>query len=714
MKKYLLFAAVALIATSVSAQSLGEKRNALPAKSSVVRPVQKVKKMDADIAAKPQTKGLARLSNGLDKKFPMSSLKNIKVYESPAMKKMAKVGEIQTYYNASGTSRQLGSTEWTMLSIEDEGVRFFADVIPNLWGTSGINYVLTEANVSGSTVTIPAQVVLQGTQADGTPLYIHIFSGISANGSIVMTLGDDGSLTLQNGETIYYGAFSTETFDPTLNTYLGAYDYVTNIQYLFPGQIAAPKAEIEPAGVFLHLGSSRTNYHYTNNLAIIPSNAAVPFTNLTSGKVTKYDWSVNKFGYNDAADAMEVESVITGSEKDFSFNTETAGVYGPVSLTAWNEDTNSSYTWGLYHEDDANTAFYAYAGGLSSNYAFQDGTSPILTTANPDNSMAYYATYFGTPDLMTKSIQSLVMYQGKPTAPLYTEGVNLYVRGFTAQPGFSLTCQIVQVSRDASNGRMSFGNVIAESVISANDVVDGGNGIFEMRFTDFYVYDEDDMTVGIDHLFLDEEFAIVISGWDNGTFSCSPFGEYETSENGHPYTYFIQTDDPDGLYSWTGLNGKMFVGFINGGYGYLNTSDPTTINVPAEGGNASITVHPMLYSDGENGAKITRLFSDNEIPSWLTFSFANENYDTDYVFDLVVTASALPEGETGRSATIRFWQEGAYLDVTVNQGDATNGIATVSVSKMAKTPETFNLAGQKVGKNAKGIIIRDGKKYIGK
>ena len=117
-----------------------------------------------------------------------------------------------------------------------------------------------------------------------------------------------------------------------------------------------------------------------------------------------------------------------------------------------------------------------------------------------------------------------------------------------------------------------------------------------------------------------------------------------------------------------------------------------------------------------------------EVPEWLNFEVANEDYTkatevdeegneyTYYVngidYDLVVTAQPLPEGEQYRTAKVVFFQEGAKLTVTVEQGVDPNGISTIVADSSLKNRRPFNLAGQPVDKNYKGIVVKDGKKVL--
>ena len=142
--------------------------------------------------------------------------------------------------------------------------------------------------------------------------------------------------------------------------------------------------------------------------------------------------------------------------------------------------------------------------------------------------------------------------------------------------------------------------------------------------------------------------------------------------------------------------------------------------MPATGGEAKIRVQPMYANNeaDETGSK-TRLFFDNaleevEVPEWLTISIPRESYTSDdYSFDLAFAAEALPAGVEGRTATVTFMQEGARLTVTVNQGE-TSGISVTKTDVKSGNAQMYNLAGQRVNNGFKGLVIKNGRKFMNK
>ena len=151
-----------------------------------------------------------------------------------------------------------------------------------------------------------------------------------------------------------------------------------------------------------------------------------------------------------------------------------------------------------------------------------------------------------------------------------------------------------------------------------------------------------------------------------------------------------------------------------------------------------IHVEPMYYATDEETEEPTYLLSiesvteDGEevedIPEWITINVANEDYTTDTAYDedgeaytyfvngidydLEVEVAELPEGVENRTAQIVFFQVGAKLTVSITQDIDPDGITTVVEKTPIKNSRAFNLAGQTVGKNYKGIVVKDGKKVL--
>ena len=107
-----------------------------------------------------------------------------------------------------------------------------------------------------------------------------------------------------------------------------------------------------------------------------------------------------------------------------------------------------------------------------------------------------------------------------------------------------------------------------------------------------------------------------------------------------------------------------------------------------------------------------------EQPSWITgYSFDDsyvENWNGYGIFK--VTCSALPSNVQGRLAKLVIKGKGveATNTIFIEQGVVTDGIDGITVDAAKTFNGTFNLAGQRVNDNYKGIVIKEGKKMINK
>ena len=615
----------------------------------------------------------------------------------------------------------------------------FASLYPN-----GID-VEYEKEDGSSTITVKPQVIASYTNEEGNREYILICSGTAEDGNIVLTEDKTGLLTIED-ESVIIGAWSTNEFDPTFNTYLGAYLYIDNPKYrALDAPAEAPEdVAFEPEELVLFSGLALTGYGTNNNRAVMGAYAPTSFRNLTFDIATDFAWSVKEVGDDDA------ETTLTGTDRDFTINTKGGADYTDFSLIGYNEkEASESYTWGVGHYLNDGTPRYevmrAYAGGGPVELIDEEGKSydyTIMTRQNPDNELKFYINW-ATNDILEQyesstRISTIYSYQGKPATPLYITGVTLPMVDFTANEDFNLHIKLCKCTRSAT-GTLTLGDVIAEgdaTLENVNDQYASESGLTGVEFTDLYVEDEFGMSETVDYLFIEDEFVIVIEGWDNGTFS-GVLGSQEYNFNEITSTWF-QFPGEERLRSYSGGWPQLFIGLLDATYGYLYTEDDTTLTFDVEGGTSSIHVDPMLYNEDEETGEysyslevekvIVEGEEGEELPEWLSYEVANEDYTTatevdedgeeyEYFvngidYDLVFTAEALPEGVEYRTAQVVFMQRGALLTVTIKQGVDPDGIRTVVTTTPIKNHRTYNIAGQQVGKKYKGVVVKDGKKFL--
>ena len=361
-----------------------------------------------------------------------------------------------------------------------------------------------------------------------------------------------------------------------------------------------------------------------------------------------------------------------------------------------------------------------------------------MTRQNPDGDLTFY-TNWGTPDIYeSTSICTIYSYQGKPSTPLFITGVTLPLVSFEANDDFNLHIKLCKCNRD-SKGKLTLGDVIAEGDATLENVNDEyDRGITAVEFTELYVEDEFGMSETKDYLFIEDEFVVIIEGWDNGTFS-GVLGSQDIDVSNLPSTWFTITGEEEGTkHYYTSWFPQLFIGLLDATYGYLYTEDETNLLFAKEGGQSSIHVDPMYYTTDEEtdeptySLAVESVFEDGEeaddIPDWISFDIANEDYTTaigidddgdeyEYFvngidYDLVINVEPLPEGVENRYAKVVFFQTGAKLTVTITQDIDPDGISTIVEKTPIKNSRAFNLAGQPIGNNYKGVVVKDGKKVV--
>lgn len=735
MKRFLLFAVAAVIAVSAGAQTLGKKGLANKSHRQTQKVRLKATKLSkADFVAPAATFGgkLTETQFGIDKKldkkaagyYDMRAHKG--TFKAASTSASNRAGSVQAAYDGYGTSEN-ESVKWSMTATTSLGGGTFTNVIPEIEEVlTGVTVNYTKGLI-GSTITIKPQYAgtYSGTDKQDNPYthYLYIFSGSSEDGSISMTINDDN--TISTSDEILYGAFNENAFTPVTdesfeNKYEGYYEYVSSISYLLPGQQKAPVVMYEPDGVYLHATYSPSWYSYSEvSLMHIPADARTNFLNYTQDDTDTWSWTMNKLKVNSAGDGYEVDETMTATTPYFYLDSYYNSVYDfPALVGSFNGASSDPYQWSIHR---THTGGYIYAGG-DTEYEFSDGSLAQINKCDPANRPTT-AAYMGTPDINSNqyNISTLIFYQGKPAAPLYFEGISLWVSNFVQKENFTLKCKIQKVTRDEETLKITLGDVIAEADVDLADIVldeeDASDVWALLNWNNFYQADEEGLTEEVDYLQIDDEFAIVFEGWNNGTFTASPVIEYtgDLVNTASTTSLYLKQDGDDAVYGFYKNFSHVYVSYKGAVYGWLHTDDSKDIKIAAEGGQASIHVEPMFSGRDEDGNATTALWlaDGSDEPEWLTIGIANEVYtSSDYGFDLVFQADALPAGTNGRQANLIFEQWGSQLAVTVTQGEGT-GIS-VAVNKLDSKSPAYNLAGQRVNNDYKGLIIKNGRKFVNK
>lgn len=629
-----------------------------------------------------------------------------------------RAGTVLESYDAYGTDNDNGATTWTMQTATQEGKLYMGDVIPTI--SDGV--IAVEYTLAGNTITIEPQFV-GSVEQEGVTDYIFLFSASSANGNITMTLNDDN--TISTDDDILYGGFTEEKFTPItasdfMDKYTGYYEYVSKISYLIPGQAKAPYVQYEPDGLYLHVNSSPSWYGYQNiSIMHLPADATSTFLNTTEDVTDTWSWSIAKLKVAASGQGLEVDEQLTADTRNLSITpAPNSAYYQPILKGTYSELESEPYQWSVRRNKETG---YVYGGG-DMTYDMSDGTTAQINKCDPANRVSA-AAFLGTPDVNSQKyvFSNLIFYQGKPVAPLYFKGISLWVGAFAKTDNIALKCKIQKVTRDPETLRITLGDVIAEADLDVDDIFldteDPSDVWAQLNWNSFYKEDEEGLSEDVESLQVTDEFAIVFEGWNNGTFTAEPVIEYsgDMVNTAGTTSLYMQQPDDDAIYGFFNNYAKPYVSYKGAVYGWLHTEDSKDIVLPADGGTAKIHVEPLFCAVDEQDNNYTSLWlaEDSDNPDWLNINITNEVYtEEEFSFDLNFQADALPAGVAGRTANLIFEQKAARLAVTVTQGEST-GI-NVTVKQLDKNTPAYNLAGQRVNADFKGLVIKNGKKMIQK
>lgn len=721
MKKFLLIAVAALAFSSANAQIAKKQFVGKPIAKKQVE--QKATPMKYQIAGAKL--GVKPVMDKSSKTFKMTAkeLKSIK----PVAKqfKSARAGEVQPKYNGTGTLRSENTTtNWDMVSgtgTKGDGtaITLLQNVIPDIFGFDG--GVVVEYSLVNGNIVIQPQLIASfpDENAPTGTYYLFLESATSNDGAITLTLDNDGNIT--GTYSIIYSVYPAENYN--FADWVGTYDGVQGAQYTVPGRDIAPIVSFEPSSLVLFAGLGLNGYSFNNNLAITGAYTNTTFANRTTNPASAWNWT--------AYDAStEPKSILAeGTDKNFSLYLDGGQTANNVTLIGKKgEKVSEPFTFGIgksqTNEGAARyTDSYLYAGSGESSFTLNNETPAIITRQDPDGDLTFY-TNWGTPDKTDTEMTKIFAYHEKPATPLYITGVSLPMVNFTAQDNFNLHIKIVKASYPENATKPTLGDVIAEGDATSENINAAFNSGLTAVEIPLYTEDESGLSNELEHLFIDSEFVIIIEGWNNGSFSGVLGCQDAPLDNARTSTWFEKAGEAGKMYSYTTWKTSLFIGLMGATYGYLHTEDNTNVTIPAEGGEAKINVEPMLIYNDNAGQPTTGIWLDeniegNEIPEWLEvgtidhYSVDNEGYLDEANFDLVFTASALPTGVEGRKASLVFMQPGAQLFVTVAQGAASGVEVTTKTVKTADTP-AFNMAGQRVNKDFKGLVVKDGKKFMNK
>ena len=106
------------------------------------------------------------------------------------------------------------------------------------------------------------------------------------------------------------------------------------------------------------------------------------------------------------------------------------------------------------------------------------------------------------------------------------------------------------------------------------------------------------------------------------------------------------------------------------------------------------------------------MIDEDASAEWLQFAYDDSTLETEGYIAGQVAADALPEGEKGRKGALVLDIDGYKLSIPVVQGEVADDTAVENVVAPLFDNKIYNLLGVEVDENYKGIVIKNGQKYI--
>ena len=257
------------------------------------------------------------------------------------------------------------------------------------------------------------------------------------------------------------------------------------------------------------------------------------------------------------------------------------------------------------------------------------------------------------------------------------------------------------IAADLTTGRIYADSVYASTIIAAEDCQVFGNGPGSLVAKFF----EEDPFGGLMEVSVlcPGDFAVQITGFNEGNCDFGFMTDYYAPTGS---TLFVV----NGKYTefWNG-GSNLAISYTAYWPGAYNAAGSEVLVAPAEGGVA-------MDGEYEAIAILTNLFDPEsemyveDAPEWIeTVLDASQYAETGYVI-AQFTAAALPAGETCRQGIVTINADGYLLDIVINQGEAETGVEDV-VAPMFDN-KIYNLLGVEVDETYKGIVIKNGQKFI--
>ena len=257
---------------------------------------------------------------------------------------------------------------------------------------------------------------------------------------------------------------------------------------------------------------------------------------------------------------------------------------------------------------------------------------------------------------------------------------------------------------DLTAGKIDLSEPIATAEVTAADFVDmaGTYGTLVVKFW------EEDLLGGTYEtpIWVEGDFYLQLTNYNETGCEFGIFSDYHTPAASTYYT-------KDGEIFRMNINGdhNMAIGYLGYWPTLVNDTTLNEMNAPVAGG---------MCHYGEDTEDYVAILYTNvydiegawsiETPEWVSVYAVDTTYLTSNGAVMIAfEAEELPAEIEGRQDVVSIDADGFVYEFVINQGEVETGVENVVAPISNKT---FNLLGVEVDENYKGIVIKNGQKFI--
>ena len=337
--------------------------------------------------------------------------------------------------------------------------------------------------------------------------------------------------------------------------------------------------------------------------------------------------------------------------------------------------------------NDNGSDFYRIGAGVRGAYAY--GTKLIADTATGATADTLLSTVRNVSPLNISSIN----------IPLYN------VNGTTMIPE-NAEIKIEIFAADLNSGIIYTDSILGTTVATVENFLEIQAGLGTLVAT----FQEEDPFGGMMDVsvVVEGDFVVQLTGFNESGCDFGIYADYYTP--GGTTVYCV-----NGTYTPIFSASSNLAIMYDAYWPTVQDAAGNVMNVSVEGGEAYYVeegnTYTLLYT---NVYDVDALWSV-DYPEWMEVEYFLANNGTEEapepVVAVAVTVEPLTEG-TGRQGIVTFDADGFVYELVVNQGEVQGPTTGVENVVAPISNKTFNLLGVEVDENYKGIVIKNGEKYI--